>query len=99
MMVGCPKYSSSHNVADLCQQLLFNHGVNLIQAKYLHRMLQHHHPLINLNLVFLKNGLFFRQVYENFVNMYNMNIYDNKIDCVKSRINYVQAHEDHSRVF
>ena len=65
MMVGCPKYSSSHNVADFCQQFLFKHGVNLIQVNYLHRMLQHHHSLININLVFLKNGLFFRQVYNN----------------------------------
>ena len=58
MICGCPRYSSSHQVAGMCSQLLFKHLVNLIQARYLHRVMKHNHPLFILNTIFKKDGLF-----------------------------------------
>ena len=84
MICGCPRYSSSHQVAGMCSQLLFKHLVNLIQARYLHTVMKHNQPLLILNTIFIKDGLFLNHVFKNFKTLYDINVLENEIDCICS---------------
>ena len=93
LMVGCPRYSSSHLTAEVCNLLLLEHLVGKIQIKYLFRIKNHMNPIFNLNRTYLKNGHFFRHVYNLFKNKYNISLYNNPLDSIISRILFVQKHE------
>ena len=62
-ILGCPKFSSSHIVAAICQQLLFQHGVNLCQARYLHKVLKHLYQIFAFHGIHFKSGIFFQPRY------------------------------------
>ena len=55
-IVGCPKFSSSHITAEICQQFLFQHGV--CQVKYMHRILKHFNQIFTFYKTRLKAGVF-----------------------------------------
>ena len=96
-LLGCHKFVSSHLVAETCNQLLFNHLVALIQARYLHRISNTKIQFIKLNWHFFKRGRLIPYITNVFKNVYNIDVLDNPMDCVMSRINYIQIHEPKSR--
>ena len=53
IIVGCPVYSSSHIVAEICHQLLLNHRVIQNQVKYLNRLIKSNHEIVILNSYFV----------------------------------------------
>ena len=96
-ILGCPKYASSHITADICNQFLFKHQVNVIQARYLHRILRSSNGLFALNRTYMKNGLFFKHVCNYFHEKYSISVLENPISAVISRVCWVQTHEPRSR--
>ena len=92
-IVGCPSYSSSHAVAELCQQLLLNHRVIKIQVKYLNRIIHTKHDVAVLNNYFVKHGRLARHVLENLKQKYQITFFDNDINAILSRIHWVQSNE------
>ena len=86
-------YSSSHVVAEICHQLLLNHRVIQIQAKYLNRLIKSNHEIVILNNYFVKQGRLANHILEILKQKYQVNLYENDIDAVISRIHWVQANE------
>lgn len=92
-IVGFPMYSSSHVVAEICHQLLLNHRVIQIQTKYLNRLIKSNHEIVILNNYFVKQGRLANHILEILKQKYQVNLYENDIDAVISRIHWVQANE------
>ena len=86
-------YSSSHVVAEICHQLLLNHRVIQIQTKYLNRLIKSNHEIVILNNYFVKQGRLANHILEILKQKYQVNLYENDIDAVISRIHWVQANE------
>ena len=98
-IIGVPTYSSSHEAAEACNVLLLNHHIAQLQARYLKRMLKSKHPLIRLNIPFLKQGLLLPYVFDIFKTKYNVDIYANDSDILNARVGWVQRHEERRTPF
>ena len=96
-MVGCPRYASSHVTAEICQQLMLRHGVSLVQARYINSLIKKNNPILKMNISIIKNCHSFSFICKYFNNLYNINVLDNPIDIIISRINWTQLHEPRSR--
>ena len=92
-IVGVPRYYSSHFVANMCNQFLFNHIVSINQLRFFKRVLKTNNSIFILNRYFLSHGLFAKHVNTNFKNYYNVQIRDNDVDALVSRVQYVQNYE------
>lgn len=93
-MLGVPLYASNHVTAERCEQFLLKHHIALLQCNYYFRLLRSQVFLIKMNLPFLRKGYFFNHVNNLFFNIYNIVISECQTDIVKSRITFVQNHED-----
>ena len=95
-MLGVPPpvYSSNHQVAQQCNQMLLRHHLALTQCRYLNRLLRTNNAIIKTNMPFFKEGLFFKNVLHSFKDNYNVDILDNDEDIIYSRIMWVQTHEE-----
>ena len=91
-IIGVPKYSSSHIVANLCQVLLFKHRVALIQARYFKKVLKKSNHIFKINSIFLLNGTLGKHICNHFRNVYNVNIMDYEMDVLGARVEWVQKH-------
>ena len=94
-IIGCPLYSSNHVVAEICQQLLLNHRVTQIQTKYLNRLINSKHEIVLINNYFVKHGRLAKHLMEILKQKYHVNLYDNDIDAIISRIQWMQANEQY----
>ena len=92
-IIDCPSYSSSHAVAEICQQLLLNHRVIQVQVKYLNRLLNSNHDILLINNYFVRHGNLANHLIEILKQKYQVNLYENDIDAIISRIHWVQANE------
>ena len=88
-----PNYTSNHFIAAMCNQFLLFHLVNLIRAKFIKRLDLCKNPIYILNKIYFKVGEFHTNVSKIFKKVYNINIYNFKINIIKSRIEFVQLHE------
>ena len=88
-----PKYTSSHWIAEMTNQLLFKHYFNLLQARFFKRLGSCNKPLFILNCYFIKSGYFYTNVLQNFRLNYQIDISFLDVDIIKSRIEWVQLHE------
>ena len=93
-LVGVPFYSSSHVTADICGQLLFKHHYALLQARFLKRVLSSKNEVIMFCLPFLKNGYLCSSAINLYHNTYECSIFENDLDVLKSRLRWVQQHEN-----
>ena len=84
-------------VAETCNQLLLKHSVVLIQIKYLQRLMGSKVRLFKVNWHFIKRGRFISYVSKVFKDVYNVEVFGNPLDCIISRIHYVQLNEPRSR--
>ena len=95
-MSGVPTYASSHITAERCQQLLLRHLTALIQARFLKRIIRSQNPLIKYNYYNLVNGYAIKSIVEMFTSKYEINILQEDMDVILSRIVWVQKHENRS---
>lgn len=93
-ILGVPSYTSNHEVAESCEQLLPKHHVALIQARYYHRMTKSNNIIINSNRQYLQSGLFINSVENLFHNTYNIDVWKYDVNTIYSRILWVQRHEE-----
>ena len=93
-IIGVPLYSSNHVTADICGHLLLQHQIALLQYNYYFKLHHSKSFLIKMNLPFLKEGYFFSYIRELFKNKYDIDVSLYSPDIVKSRIIWVQRHED-----
>ena len=91
-----PKFASSHVVADLCDTLLLNHIVNKNKLNFYINFNNTRNDIFVLNSAFLRNGLCFNDIFNVFKQKYNVNIDNNDIRALYSRISYIQKNEDRS---
>ena len=96
-ILDCPRYASSHIAADICQLLMLKHKVNVIQLRYYHRLSNFLNPIFTLNKINLKNGLFYKHVFNSFIRIYNVKINMNPLCASTSRVHWMQSHEPRSR--
>ena len=88
-----PNYYSNHFVAEMCNQFLFDHYVNLKQAKFLKSIDSCKLPLYSLNRIYFFNGIFYQSIFKNFIKKYNVNVFKYDFKILKSRLQFVQLHE------
>ena len=93
-VVGVPFYSSSHVTAEMCRQLLFKHHYALLQARFVKRVLSSKNEINVLCLPYLKNGYLCESVLKLFTETYECNIYENDLDVLEARLEWVQKHEN-----
>ena len=92
-VLGLPKYSSNHWVAEICNIYLFRHHVALMQAKFLKRILNCKSHIFVLNSYFLKKGFYLGQILNYFNNFYNVKLTEIDVETIYSRVTWVQLHE------
>lgn len=89
-----PRYASSHITAARCNRLLLKHHTALVQARYCKRLLRSPNPIIRCNMSDIKAGFFMQYVIKCFKNVYEVNVLEENLDVLTSRIEWVQRHED-----
>ena len=94
-----PKFTSSHHVAEMCDMLLFKHLVIQNQLRFFNKLKEVNNSIFLGNYIFMKNGLFFSHLFKTFETVYSVNILDNDIQALHSRIFYIQRNEERSNYF
>lgn len=93
-MIGAPSYSSSHEAAETCGQLLLRHHLALVQARF-YKKLQHSNcSLIKFNIPVFENGYSCTFIHNIFKEKYSISLTNNSLDVIMSRISWVQRHEE-----
>ena len=90
---GVPVFASNHITAARCDQLLFKHHAAFVQARYCKRLLRSCHPILRLNVPHIKDGFAMLYLFNYFKNEYNVNVFQESLDIIKSRIHFIQNHE------
>lgn len=88
-----PNYTGNHFVAAMCSQYLLNHFVNLKQVLFLKSLETSKLPLFLFNKIFIRSGNFYKSVFNNFIDNYQVNVFNFDVKTLKSRIQYIQLHE------
>ena len=92
-IVGAPRYSSSHVTADICNQLLLKHHIALLQVRYIKKCMYSDCEVFKLCHSYLKQGYLHESVASYFKDVYSVDIYENDLEILKSRVIWVQKHE------
>ncbi len=92
-MIDVPTHASSHEAAENCNQLLLRHHLALIQARYLHRLINSKVCIIKSNIPLLYKGNLLRSVLKQFENKYSIDVTKYDLNTITARIKWVQRHE------
>ena len=93
-MVDTPNGSSSHATADVCNHFMLHHHVALVQARGVKRLLSLKNEMIRLCIPFLKSGYLCNSLAKLFEKTYNVDIWTNDYDILRSRVTWIQGHEE-----
>ena len=97
-MVGVSILHSSHDTLSHCNQFLFEHYVPFLISRYFKRIMSSKNSLLFLSRPMLKNGYLFTSLMNKLGNTYNIGFSENDLDVIKSRISFVQLHEDRTGI-
>ena len=97
-IVGVSTSHSNHDVANYCNQFLFNHYVVFLQFRYFKRVMKINKNLLKTCLPFLKRGYLLSSLTKTLKENYEISFTDCDIDIIKSRISLVQRNEMHSGI-
>ena len=92
-ILNVPISSSSHGVAEIFNDFLFNHLVNFSQVRYFKRILKSFNPVLKILSVNIKNGYLYKFISKSVGDRYNCDILLNDLDALRSRVLWVQNHE------
>ena len=92
-MFQTPISTSSHQVANKHNILLFYHHVAYVQARYFKRIFKSPNAIFKLSAVFLRNGYLYNSLCKCFRGKYQVDFLSNDLDILESRIFWVQRHE------
>ena len=87
-------YSSNHEVAGKCEQLLLCHHIALLQAKYYHHLCSSKCFMVKINMPFSKCVLLFNYVSTLFPEKHGVSVSCLASNILASRILWVQNHEE-----
>lgn len=93
-LLNVPLYASNHVTSDICGQLLLKHHVTLQKVRFFKRILHSRNTLLRMNVPFLMKGHFIQSFIGNFQDVYNVDVTEFDVNTLKSRIIWVQKHED-----
>ena len=97
-ILGVSMNTSSHAVADCCNKLLLKPHIIQIQARYFKRIQSSQNVIIRYSFNFIREGDIFRSFYLYLSEKYEVNFFENDMDCLSARLYWVQGHEAHSGV-
>ena len=92
-MLGVPMNTSSHAVAECCNLLLLKPHVLLVQARYFKRLLRTSNHILRLSSAFIREGEIFRSFNNYLSQFYEVEFFENDLDCIKARLFWVQRHD------
>lgn len=92
-ILNVPVSTSSHAVAEIFNQLLFDHLVTFSQIRYFKRIFRSFNPVVKLLLFDIKNGYIYRSLCKRLFDIYGCDIDSNALDVLRSRLFWVQNHE------
>ena len=90
-ILGVPLGSSVHATAEICNMC---HHVALTQARYMKRMISSRNTIIHLCMPFLKLGYVCTSLEKIFKEKYSNYVWSNELDILRSRLTWVQGHEE-----
>ena len=93
-MAGASILHSSHDVLTSCNQFLFEHYLSFLISRYFKRILSSRNSLMMLCRPYLKNGYLFSSLLNILKYRYEIAFAENDLDVIKSRISWVQLHEN-----
>ena len=85
--------TSSHTVAEIFNQLLFNHLTVFIQMRYFKRILNSKNPMIKALIYNIKDGYLYKGISNNLTQNYECSLSGNDTNVLKSRLLWVQNHK------
>ena len=88
-ILGVPVNTSSHAVAECCNLLLLKPHVLLVQARYFKRLLKTSNHILRLSSAFIREG----EINKYLRQLYDVDFYENYLDCLKARLFWVQRHD------
>ena len=97
-MTGAYMFHSSHDVMQMCNQFLFEHYSSFLISRYFKRILSLRNSLFILCRPFFKKGYLFTSLLNILKHKYEMDFTENDLDVIKSRISWVQLHENRTGV-
>ena len=89
---GLTKFSSTHFIFNACDMLIFSHYIHYLQCSYFKRIFEAPIGLMFI-LPSLKQGVLVNSICKIIRSTYQITIFDNPIEAIKSRIYYVQNRE------
>ena len=92
-ILNVPISTSSHTVAEIFNQLLFNHLTVFIQMRYFKRILNSKNPMIKALIYNIKDGYLYKGISNNLTQNYECSLSGNDTNVLKSRLLWVQNHE------
>ena len=92
-VVGVSVSHSSHDVANYCNQFLFEHYLVFLQTRYFKRMLSSNNTLVRLCRPFLKRGYLLTSLMKTLKEKYSIYFTEYDINTIKARISWVQRDE------
>ena len=95
-ILNVPKSTGNHTVADIFNILLFKHNVAWIQVKYLFRLIKSSNPILKYNKIYILAGYFSKHIQNVVKKNYNIDILDNDMQAIFSRIMWIQRNEPRS---
>ena len=90
---GASFYHSSHDIAVNCKQLLFEHYLTVVRARYFKRAMKSKNSLMTLCRPYLKAGYHMSIFCNTLRETYGIGFMENDLDIIKARISYVQRNE------
>ena len=93
-MLGVSISTSSHAAAEACSLLLFNHHCTFTQSRYFKRIFRSNNSILKLLSHDILEGYLYRSLTKQFALKYGCNMRENEVIILKSRIFWVQRHED-----
>ena len=87
-------FFSSHWTANTLSVFLFNLRVALILGKYFHRKNKLKNNIFLLNTFFIKYGYFGKHLISFFYKTYDINVLENDIAIIESKITWLQLHNE-----
>ena len=92
-IVGVPVSYSNHDIAEYCNQYLFQHYIVSLQSRYFKRILRSVNSLVRLCLPFLITGYHMVSLCNILKGTYGVDFRSNEYDIIRARISRVQKDE------
>ena len=92
-MLGVSVSTSSHAVAEIFSQLLFNHYIIFTQSRFFKRVFNSGNVILRICNMTLISGHLYKMLFMKLSEVYGVSFSRNTLDILKARIHWIQRHE------